>query len=101
MGYTAAIFPMAVTAVAIATAALGATDCIPPEEPIAADAELAAKYRPEIVEEYQRYWTEGAHYIACLDARRDEAMRALRASVDAYNALFPTNPVPSEGGQSE
>ncbi len=69
-------------------AAPASGDCLTPERPISADADLFAEYRREILADYDRYFSESSAFIDCLDQARGQAMADLAASVAEYEALF-------------
>jgi len=90
---------MGVLAVAPASAAMAA--CLPPEAPIGTDAALVAEYRPEILADYERYFSESSAYIACLDEARGQAMAELSARVADYQTLFSSTARPVTSLQEE
>lgn len=73
---------------ALALAAPASAECLAPERPIGADADLFAEYRREILADYERYFSESSAFIDCLDQARGEAMADLSASVAEYQVLF-------------
>lgn len=66
--------------------------CLPPEAPISADPTLVAEYRPEILADYERYWTENSRYIRCLDEERARALAEVQSSLEDYQAVFEARP---------
>ena len=64
------------------------TVCSPPQEPfIPADDAAFSEYADLVAEDFERYFSEFAPYIACLDAARQEAftrVRAISAQHDAF-----------------
>lgn len=78
----------------IGRTALSATPdyCLPPEAPFPADPVLVAEYRPEILADYERYWTESSRYIRCLDEERARALAEVQSSLEDYQAVFDAKP---------
>ena len=66
--------------------------CLPPEAPIAADVDLVSEYRSEILADYERFWTESAGYVGCLDEERSRALAEIRASLADYQDVFDAKP---------
>lgn len=76
-------------------------ECLPPEAPIGTDPTLVTEYRPEILADYERYFSESSAYIACLDEARGEAMAELSARVVDYPTLFSSTEQPKTPLQEE
>ena len=66
--------------------------CLPPEQPIAADTDLAAAYRTEILADYERFWAESSDYVRCLDEERSRALAEIQDSLADYQAVFDAKP---------
>lgn len=76
----------------LALAAPVSAECLAPERPIEADADLFAEYRREILADYERFFSESSAFIDCLDQARGQAMADLAASVAEYEVLFTAGP---------
>lgn len=76
-------------------------ECLPPAGPIGTDPALVAEYRPEILADYERYFSESSTYITCLDAARGQAMAELSARVADYQTLFTSTAQPKASLQEE
>ena len=76
-----------------AVAQAEAAFCLPPDLPMTAlPASVLAEYRAEISAEFEGYFREVSHYIACLDAERARALDEARTATSAYSALLDIPP---------
>lgn len=67
--------------------------CLAPEVPITALPEaVLAEYRAEIVAEFEAYFAELSHHIACLDAERSRALSEARVAAEAYSTFLNIPP---------
>ena len=67
--------------------------CLPPDLPMTAlPASVLAEYRAEIATEFEGYFREVSHYIACLDAERARALAEARIATSSYSAFLDIPP---------
>lgn len=67
--------------------------CIAPEVPITALPEaVLSEYRAEIAAEFEAYFAELSHHIACLDAERSRALSEARVATEAYSTFLNIPP---------
>ena len=67
--------------------------CLAPEVPITDLPEaVLAEYRAEIVAEFEAYFAELSHHIACLDAERSRALSEARVAAEAYSTFLNIPP---------
>jgi hypothetical protein len=60
--------------------------CLAPEVPITDLPEaVLAEYRAEIAAEFEAYFAELSHHIACLDSERSRALSEARVATEAYS----------------
>lgn len=88
-------------ALVLGSASAATAGCLPPEAPIGTDPALVAEYRPEILANYERYFSESSAFIACLDEARGQAMADLAARVADYQMLFDSPAEPKTSLQEE
>ncbi|MBT9247714.1 hypothetical protein KM031_20090 (plasmid) [Gemmobacter fulvus] len=92
----ARLLPAICMAVALGSEAFAqpeAIRCLAPEVPIAdlPDAVLA-KYRAEIVAEFEAYFAALSDHVACLDTERSRALSEARVATEAYSAFLNNHP---------
>ena len=67
--------------------------CRAPEVPITNLPEaVLSEYRAEIAAEFEAYFTELSHHIACLDAERSRALSEARVATEAYSTFLNVPP---------
>jgi hypothetical protein len=89
-----AVAACAAISVGPASAQPEAIRCLPPEAPMTElPADVLAKYRTEIVAEFEAYFSSITDHIACLDEERARAMVEARAATEAYTRLINIIPV--------
>lgn len=55
-------------------------------------ASVLSEYRAEISAEFEGYFREVSHYIACIDAERARALGEARTATSAYSAFLDIPP---------
>ena len=55
-------------------------------------ASVLAEYRAEIAAEFEGYFREVSHYIACLDTERARALEEARIATASYSAFLDIPP---------
>ena len=67
--------------------------CLAPEVPITALPEaVLSEYRAEITAEFEAYFAELSHHIACLDAERSRALSEASLATETYSAFLNIHP---------
>lgn len=92
----ARLFPAICVAVAVNSAAFAQPEvirCLAPEVPITDLPEaVLAEYRAEIAAEFEAYFAELSHHIACLDAERRRALSEASLATETYSAFVNIPP---------
>jgi len=92
----ARLLPAICVAVAVSSTAFAQPEvirCLAPEVPITDLPEaVLAEYRAEIVAEFEAYFAELSHHIACLDAERSRALSEARVAAEAYSTFLNIPP---------
>lgn len=66
-----------------------ATGCVPPEKPfVPAEPQVIERYEDQLRDDFERYLTEIAVYIACLDEERRRAFEESKGVTKAYRLFL-------------
>jgi hypothetical protein len=67
--------------------------CLAPGVPITdLPQAVLAEYRAEIAAEFEAYFAELSHHIACLDTERNRALSEARVATEAYSTFLNIPP---------